>query len=69
MSKISWIWKIEIWSEELVDEHQTVPCQPGALFFGGVNCLVVFPILTIPFKKLLQISLLFRFTHAFQGIL
>ena len=42
--------EIEIWSEELVDGHQTVPYQPGALFFvggwgggGEVNCLVVFP--------------------------
>ena len=36
MLKIWWICKIEIWSEELVDGHQTVPYQPGAL------CLVVF---------------------------
>ena len=35
MFKISWIWKIEIWSEELEDGFQTVPFQPGALFFGG----------------------------------
>ena len=46
--------EIEIWSEELVDGHQTIPYQPGALssfffFWGGgggggvgVNCLVVF---------------------------
>ena len=34
MLKIWWIWKIEIWSEELVDGHQTVPYQPGALFFS-----------------------------------
>ena len=27
--------EIEIWSEELVDGHQTVPYQPGALFFVG----------------------------------
>ena len=40
MLKIPWIWKI--WSEKLVDGHQTVPYQPGALF-RGVNCLVVFP--------------------------
>ena len=33
--KIWWIWKIEIRSEELVDGYQTVPYQPGALFFGG----------------------------------
>ena len=26
--------EIEIWSEELVDGHQTVPYQPGALFWG-----------------------------------
>ena len=35
MLKIWWIWKIEIWSEELVDEYQTVPYQPGALIWGG----------------------------------
>ena len=35
MLKIGWIWKIEIWSEELVDGHQTVPYQPGALLFSG----------------------------------
>ena len=27
--------KIKIWSEELVDGHQTVPYQPGALIWGG----------------------------------
>ena len=43
MLKIWCIWKTEIWSEELVDGHQTVPYQLGALFWG-VNCLVVFPI-------------------------
>ena len=31
MLKIWRIWKIEIWSEELVDLYQTVPYQPGAL--------------------------------------
>ena len=40
MLKIWWILKIVIWSEELVDGHQTVSYQPGALslsffFFGG----------------------------------
>ena len=35
MLKIWWIWKIEIWSEELVDGYQTVPYQPGALIWGG----------------------------------
>ena len=40
MLKIWWIWKIEIWCEELVDRHQTVPYQPGALIWGGQ--LVVF---------------------------
>ena len=34
MLKIWLIWKTEIWSEELVDGHQTVPFQPGALFWG-----------------------------------
>ena len=64
MLKIWWIWKIEISSEKLVDWHQTVPHQPGALFFleggGGVNCLVVFPThfnLNNSLSKLLQISL------------
>ena len=33
--KIWWIWKIEIWSEELVDGYHTVACQPGALIWGG----------------------------------
>ena len=32
--KIWWIWKIEFWSEELIDGHQTVPYKPGALFRG-----------------------------------
>ena len=62
--KTWWIWKVENWSEELVDGHQTVPYQPGA-FFWGVNCLVVFPTHVNPnnsFLKLFQISLLFRFT-------
>ena len=35
MLKISWILKIEIWSEELVAGYQTVPYQPGALICGG----------------------------------
>ena len=35
MLKIRWIWKIEIWSEELIDGHKTVPYEPGALFRGG----------------------------------
>ena len=35
MLKIWSIWKIEIWSEELVDGYQTVPYQPGALCYGG----------------------------------
>ena len=42
MLKIWWILKIEIWSEELIDRHQTVPYKPGILF-RGVNCLVVSP--------------------------
>ena len=59
MLKIWRIWKIEIWSEELVDGHQTaVPYQPGALFFEGgggkginflVRCFPPILILTIPF--------------------
>ena len=35
MLQIWGIWKIEIWSEELIDGHETVPYQPGALFWGG----------------------------------
>ena len=35
MLKMWWIWKIEIWCEELVDGYQTVPYQPGALIWGG----------------------------------
>ena len=35
MLKIWWIWKIEIWSEELLDGHQTVPYQLGVLFWGS----------------------------------
>ena len=35
MVKIWWISKIEIWSEELGDGHQTVPYQPEALFWGS----------------------------------
>ena len=35
MLQIWWIWKIEIWSEELVNRYQTVCYQPGALIWGG----------------------------------
>ena len=35
MLKTWWTWKIEIWSEELVDGYQTVPYQPEALMSGG----------------------------------
>ena len=35
MLKIWWIWKIEIWSEELIGGYQTVSYQPDALFWGG----------------------------------
>ena len=73
MLKIWWIWKIEIWSEEVVDGHRIVPYQPGASFFSveggggggwkvGVNYPVVFPThfnLNDSFLKLRQISLLF----------
>ena len=67
MLKIWWIWKIEIWSEELVDGYQTVPYEPGAFFGGGVYCLVVFQTYFNPNNSLLiilQISLLFGFTPA-----
>ena len=40
MLKIWWIWKTGIWSEELADGYQTVPYQPGALFWGVINRLV-----------------------------
>ena len=35
MLKVWWIWKIEIWCEELVGGYQTVSYQPGALISGG----------------------------------
>ena len=38
MLKIWWISKIEVWSEELIDGHQTLPHEPGALFRGGQLC-------------------------------
>ena len=38
MLKIWWIWKIEIWREELIDGHQTVLYEPEALFRGGQLC-------------------------------
>ena len=48
---------------------KTVPYQPGSLFWG-VNCLVVFPTHFNPDNflliVLLQISLLFRCTPAFN---
>ena len=53
MLKIWWIWKIEIWSEEVVDGYQTVPYEPGALFGGGLLSGSVSNsnlILTIPFQ-------------------
>ena len=52
MLKIWWIWKIEIWSEEVVDGYQTVPYQPGALFGGGQlsGSFQSILILTIPFQ-------------------
>ena len=62
LMQIWWVWKIEIWSEELVDWHQTVSHQPGGSL-AGVNCLVAFPAhfnLHNSFLKLLLISLLFR---------
>ena len=68
MLKIWWIWKIEIWSEELVDGYQTVPYQPGTLFGGGLLFQTSFN----PNNSLLiilQISLLFRFTPALTIIL
>ena len=68
MLTILWIWKIEIWCEELVDGYQTVPYQPGALIWGGQRyCLVVFPTYFNPNKSLLiilSISLLFMYTPA-----
>ena len=66
MLKIWRIWKIEIWSEELVHGYQTVLYQPG-LFLEGVYCLVVFQTYFNPNNSLLiilQISLLFGFTPA-----
>ena len=51
MLKIWWFWKIEIWSEELVDGYQTVPYQPGDLIWGGQLCFQRMLILTIPCKN------------------
>ena len=66
MLKIWRIWKIEIWSEELVHGYQTVPYQPGTLFGGGLLsevCQTYFnPNNSLLF--ILQISLLFGFTPA-----
>ena len=64
--KIWWIWKIDIWSEELVDGHQTVPYQPK-LSFWGLSCLLVFSTHFNPndfLLKLPQISLPFICTPA-----
>ena len=71
MLKIWWIWKIEVWSEELVDGHQTAPYQVGALFWG-LNCLVGFPTHFNPNNSLsilLQISPPFMFTPALSMLL
>ena len=71
MLKIWWIWKIEVWSENLVDGHQTVPYQAGALFWG-LNCLVGFPTHFNPNNSLsilLQISPPFMFTPALSMLL
>ena len=57
---------MEIRSEELIDGHQTVPYQLGALFWG-VNCMVVIPTHFNPNNSLLillQISLPLIFTPA-----
>ena len=45
--------EIEIWSEDLVDGHQTIPYQPGALFWGS---LVVFPTHFNPNSSLFKIT-------------
>ena len=37
MLQICWTWKIEIWSEELVDGYQTVPYKPGTVFPTHLN--------------------------------
>ena len=71
MLMIWWIWKIEIWSEKLVDGYQTVPYQPGALIWV-VNCLVVFPTHLNPNNSLLiilQIPLLFTCAPALKKTL
>ena len=76
MLKIWWSWKIEIWSEELVDGYQTVPYQPGALIWGGLlSGFQPFPTHLNPNNSLLiilQIPLLvelFKFANDNIGIL
>ena len=72
MLKIWWIWKIEIWSEELVDGYQTVPYQPGALFGGGLLSGSVSKWIHFnpnnSLSILLQISLVFMFTPALNEL-
>ena len=65
MLKIWRIWKIEIWSEELVDGHQTVPYNLG-LSFRGVNCLVVFP---THFHTVMILTVSFHQIHSYSGVL
>ena len=58
-----------IWSEELADGHQTVPYQPGPLFWGG-QLSEVFSTHFNPNNSLLillQNSLLFMFAPTFRG--
>ena len=65
MFKIWWIWKFrEIRSEKLIDGHQTVPYQPGALLWRS-QLLVVFATyfnLNDSLLKLLQIKF-----HSYSG--
>ena len=61
-------WRFDgIWREELADGHQTVPYQPGALFWG-VNCLVVFPTYFNPNNSLLIITSNFTPIHVYPAL-
>ena len=68
MLKIWWIWKIGIWSEELVDGYKTVAYQAGVLCCGGQ---LSGSVSNNPCSLFiwLKISLLFMFTPALTSVL
>ena len=67
-SKIRWIWKIEIWSEELVDGYQTVLSNLG-LSFGLTSCLAMIPTHFNPNNSLLIIVQSFTPIHVHPRLL